>query len=103
MSNTALVMVLAAAVLHASWNAIVKGAGDRALAMAMVAFAHVLVGGIALVFVPSFYTIMDDAALGVARLFRWLVRPNPRDEPEEAHGSNVHLLPKRDALPVAAE
>ena len=51
MSNTALVMVLVAAVLHASWNAIVKGAGDRAVAMAAVAGAHVVVGGIALFFV----------------------------------------------------
>ena len=46
-------MVLTAAVLHASWNAIVKGAGDRALAMAVVAFAHVVAGGIALFFVPA--------------------------------------------------
>lgn len=53
MSNAALVMVLAAAVLHAGWNAIVKGAGDRALAMAAVAGAHVVVGGVALAFVPA--------------------------------------------------
>lgn len=53
MSNAALFMVLTAAVLHASWNAIVKGAGDRALAMAMVAFAHVVIGGLALFFVPT--------------------------------------------------
>lgn len=52
MNNTALFMVLTAAVLHASWNAIVKGAGDRALAMAAVAFAHGLVGMVALFFVP---------------------------------------------------
>ncbi len=52
MSHQALVMVLMAAVLHASWNAIVKGAGDRALAMAAVAFAHGVVGAIALAFVP---------------------------------------------------
>lgn len=53
MSQAALFMVLTAAVLHASWNAIVKGAGDRALAMALVAFAHVVIGGIALFFVPA--------------------------------------------------
>ena len=53
MSTVAFSMVLTAAVLHASWNAIVKGAGDRALAMAAVAFAHVVVGGIALAFVPT--------------------------------------------------
>jgi drug/metabolite transporter (DMT)-like permease len=51
MSHTALVIVLVAAVLHASWNAIVKGARDRAIAMAAVAGAHVIVGGIALAFV----------------------------------------------------
>lgn len=53
MSDTALVMVLIAAVLHASWNAIVKGSGDRALAMAAVAGAHVVVGGTALLFVET--------------------------------------------------
>ena len=53
MNDTALTIVLIAAVLHASWNAIVKGAGDRALAMAVVALAHVVVGGIALFFVPA--------------------------------------------------
>ncbi len=51
MSHTALVMVLVAAVLHASWNAIVKRAGDRAIAMAAVAAAHAVVGGVALAFV----------------------------------------------------
>jgi uncharacterized membrane protein len=51
MNDTALVLVLVAAVLHASWNAIVKGAGDRAVAMAAVAGAHVVVGGVALFFV----------------------------------------------------
>lgn len=53
MNDTALVIVLFAAVLHASWNAIVKGAGDRAITMALVAFAHVLIGGIALFFVTA--------------------------------------------------
>lgn len=53
MNHQALLMVLTAAVLHASWNAIVKGAGDRALAMAAVAGAHAVTGGIALAFVPA--------------------------------------------------
>ena len=53
MSDTALAIVLVAAVLHASWNAIVKGAGDRAVAMAAVALAHVVVGGAALLFVET--------------------------------------------------
>lgn len=53
MSNAALAMVLAAAVLHASWNAIVKAAADdRALTMAVVALAHALIGVVAIFFTP---------------------------------------------------
>jgi multidrug efflux pump subunit AcrB len=61
---------------------------------------------LSLVFVPSFYTIMDDAALGTARLFRWLVRPNERDDPDEDGielGPNVHQMPPAKHLPIAAE
>jgi Cu/Ag efflux pump CusA len=62
---------------------------------------------LSLVFVPSFYTIMDDAALGTARLFRWLVRPNERDDPEDdiELATNVHQMPQGPAkhLPIAAE
>ena len=53
MSTFALTIVLAAAVLHASWNAMVKGAGERSLVMAMVALAHVLCGAAALPFVET--------------------------------------------------
>ncbi len=52
MSPFALTIVLAAAVMHASWNAVVKGAGDRALTLAAVAFMHAL-GGIALILVAG--------------------------------------------------
>jgi multidrug efflux pump subunit AcrB len=62
---------------------------------------------LSLVFVPSFYTIMDDAALGTARLFRWLVRPNERDDPEDDIDlpTNVHQMQQGPAkhLPIAAE
>jgi drug/metabolite transporter (DMT)-like permease len=44
MSATALSIVLFAAFLHASWNALVKGANDRALTLAGVACTHTLVG-----------------------------------------------------------
>lgn len=37
-------LVLAAALLHATWNAIVKGSADRLLALAMVNLGHILVG-----------------------------------------------------------
>jgi HAE1 family hydrophobic/amphiphilic exporter-1 len=62
---------------------------------------------LSLVFVPSFYTIMDDAALGTSRLFRWLVKPNPKDDPQGdvALPSNVHAMPAGPAqhMPIAAE
>lgn len=49
----ALALILAAAVLHALWNAVVKGSGDRAVAMAMVNFAHGLLGlAMVVVFLP---------------------------------------------------
>lgn len=44
MSAFALGLVLAAAFLHASWNAMVKGGNDRALVLAGVAIAHVVLG-----------------------------------------------------------
>lgn len=50
MSAFALSIVLVAAVLHATWNAMVKGAGDRAVVMAAVALAHALAGIAALPF-----------------------------------------------------
>jgi Cu/Ag efflux pump CusA len=59
---------------------------------------------LSLVFVPSFFTIMDDASILVARVFRWLVSPNAADEPGEAHAASVHVFPERmESLPIAAE
>ena len=60
---------------------------------------------LSLIFVPSFFTIMDDTSILVARVFRWLVRPNAVDEPgEEAHSASLHALPERmESLPIAAE
>jgi multidrug efflux pump subunit AcrB len=76
--------------------------GEFRAPMAIAVVGGLLVSTLlSLVFVPSFYTIMDDAAIGTARLFRWLVRPNRADEPE--HGATVHMLPKREEFPVAAE
>ena len=57
---------------------------------------------LSLVFVPSFYTIMDDAAIGTARLFRWVARPNHADEPE-VDDAKVHRLPQKHDFPLAAE
>ncbi|MCO5063839.1 MAG: EamA family transporter [Rhizobiaceae bacterium] len=44
MSAFALTLVLSAAVLHASWNAVVKAATDRALTIAAIATMHALAG-----------------------------------------------------------
>lgn len=46
-------LVLAAAVMHAAWNALVKGAGDRAVVLALVSLGHVVLGvGIAFFVAP---------------------------------------------------
>lgn len=52
MSALALGIVLLAAVLHASWNAMVKANGDRAIVLAGVAFVHFVVGTIMVVLSP---------------------------------------------------
>jgi multidrug efflux pump subunit AcrB len=78
--------------------------GEFRAPMAIAVIGGLLVSTLlSLVFVPSFYTIMDDAAIGTARLFRWLVNPNQADEPDAEHGATVHVLPKREEFPVAAE
>lgn len=53
MSATTVLLVLTAAFLHAFWNAVVKGAGDRTITLGLIALGHVI-PGIALVwFFPS--------------------------------------------------
>ncbi len=63
--------------------------GEFRAPMAIAVIGGLLVSTVlSLVFVPSFYTIMDDAANGAARLFRWLVRPNEKDDPlDQATGA----------------
>ncbi|MFI0843436.1 EamA family transporter [Mesorhizobium sp. IMUNJ 23232] len=52
MSAFALTLVLSAALLHASWNALVKAASDRALTIAAVASMHGL-GGLVLIMLSA--------------------------------------------------
>jgi len=52
MSGTAFAIVAAAALLHALWNAMVKASGDRAVTLGMIALGHLMLGGIAAVFLP---------------------------------------------------
>ncbi|MEM9578958.1 MAG: DMT family transporter [Pseudomonadota bacterium] len=58
MSVETFLIVLFAAFLHALWNAIVKGAGDRALVLGLVALGHVVPG----VFLALYYGVPDPAA-----------------------------------------
>jgi len=45
-------LVMTAAVLHATWNALLKGAGDRAVMLALISLGHVIPGVILAMFVP---------------------------------------------------
>lgn len=80
--------------------------GEFRAPMAVAVIGGLLVSTLlSLVFVPSVYTIMDDAALAPARVFRRLLRPNIRDEAEDYHapGANVRALSQPRGLPAAAE
>src|SRR3546814_9398108 len=46
MSIEALVLTLVAAVMHATWNAVVKVVVDRAVVLALIALAHTAVGAV---------------------------------------------------------
>jgi len=76
LSLFALSIVLFAAVLHASWNAMVKAGGDRALILAGVALSHALVG-ILLILVSAPPSIESWPALVVSTLvhygYYWLL------------------------------
>lgn len=53
MSALALGLTLAAALLHALWNAIVKGAADRSAVVAAIAASHAVVGGVLVAAAPA--------------------------------------------------
>lgn len=52
MSTTVFLAVIAAALLHALWNALVKGSADKQVTMAAVVLGHIPLATIALPFVP---------------------------------------------------
>ncbi|MGB3388075.1 MAG: efflux RND transporter permease subunit, partial [Pseudaminobacter sp.] len=71
--------------------------GEFRAPMAIAVIGGLLVSTcLSLLFVPSFYTIMDDAAIGMARLFRWLLKPNAADEPGIRTSSSLHMLDQGD-------
>jgi multidrug efflux pump subunit AcrB len=78
--------------------------GEFRAPMAIAVIGGLLVSTfLSLIFVPSFFTIMDDAAIGTSRLWRWLVKPNVADEPSEV-GATIHQMPApAKDYPVAAE
>ena len=53
MTGTVFAAVLLAALLHAAWNAVVKGGDDKWLSMAAVVIGHSVPAGLALLFVPA--------------------------------------------------
>ena len=52
MSPGVFAIVLFAALLHASWNALVKGAADKAVMLGMIALGHTVPGIAAVLFLP---------------------------------------------------
>ena len=57
MSTLVFIAVIGAAILHATWNALVKGGADKHMSMGAVVIGHVPFAGVALAFAP-----MPDAA-----------------------------------------
>jgi len=52
MSPFVIAIILSAALLHATWNAIVKTAGDRTTTLGLVAFGHVIPASIMILMLP---------------------------------------------------
>ncbi|MGB7241825.1 MAG: DMT family transporter [Sulfitobacter sp.] len=52
MSGTVFIAVMGAAVLHAAWNALVKGSGDKVLSMGAVVIGHMPIAAAIIPFVP---------------------------------------------------
>ncbi|PCH68162.1 MAG: hypothetical protein COC12_10500 [Rhodobacteraceae bacterium] len=53
MSAGIITIVLGAAFLHALWNAVVKGAGDKTIMLGLIALGHVVPGIVVVALVPS--------------------------------------------------
>ena len=71
MSAFALTLVLSAALLHASWNALVKAASDRALTIAAVASMHGL-GGLVLIVLSDPPAMASWPSIAASTLIHYL-------------------------------
>ncbi|MDQ0995784.1 hydrophobe/amphiphile efflux-1 (HAE1) family protein [Phyllobacterium ifriqiyense] len=81
--------------------------GEFRAPMAIAVIGGLLVSTVlSLVFVPSFYTIMDDVSHWTGKIFHWSMRPNKPDEPhtEQVYASSpVPLVHPARIITEAAE
>jgi multidrug efflux pump subunit AcrB len=79
--------------------------GEFRAPMAIAVIGGLLISTVlSLVFVPSFYTIMDDVSRWTASVFHWSFRPNKPDEPGITVRPGIHtvpLLPSKPAIEAA--
>lgn len=55
--------------------------GEFRAPMAIAVIGGLLVSTVlSLVYIPSVYSIMDSVSWGVARVFGWIIKPNPRED-----------------------
>lgn len=71
MSVSVFAIVLAAAIMHAAWNAVVKNAGDRTLALGLVSVGH-LIPGIVLVIISPLPSLAAVPYLIASTIIHWL-------------------------------
>ncbi|GLQ37015.1 ABC transporter permease [Rhizobium albus] len=85
--------------------------GEFRAPMAIAVIGGLLVSTLlSLIFIPSFYTLMDDLTHHASRLAGWILKPNAPDEPDlptGGHGGrdegNERDDRKRYPMPIAAE
>lgn len=66
--------------------------GEFRAPMAIAVIGGLIVSTVlSLIFIPSFYTIMDDLGLLVGRVLSWMIKPNAPDE-GKWHGASSHVL-----------
>ena len=71
-------LVLLAAALHAIWNAVIKGTGDKTIAIGLVALGHMVLGliGAAIFPLPDIRVIPFILVSTICLLY---TSPSPRD------------------------